>query len=76
VAGDVREIRQLPRSGADDRDVASGKGPERLERALDLAFDVEGAEERVGIGTWEHQGEVGHGGRVCDDPTPDAHADP
>jgi hypothetical protein len=76
VAGDSREIRQLPRSAADDRDAASGKRPERLESAGDLAFHVERAEERVGIGTWKHQGKVGHGGRVCDDPTPDAHADP
>ena len=76
ATGDGLETRQLPRAAADDRDVAPGKGPERLERAGDLAFDVERAEERVGIGTWEHEGEVGHGGRVCDDPTPDANADP
>ena len=47
VAGDRLEIRELPRPAADDRDVAPGKGPKRLERAGDLAFDVERAEERV-----------------------------
>ena len=76
LPGDRHESRQLTRSAADDRDVAPGKRPERLERARNLALDVERAEERVGIGTWEREGEVGHGGRVCDDPKPDANADP
>jgi len=43
VTGDRRETRQLPRSAADDRDIAPGKRPQRLERAGDLAFGVERA---------------------------------
>ena len=71
-----RQFGSLAGPTVHDAGLAPPDRPERLERAWDLALDVQRREEGIVKRSGEGQGEVGHGRRVCDDPDRDAHPDP